>query len=168
MALYGSDRDASLVRHINRELLHNIISQEVAFYKYSLAETESNIYGESNGKKIFSSPILFNCLIKRNPQNIEETDIGHDFNRSNTFYFLRDDLVDAGFLPEVGDIIFYYGDYYEIEQAIHNQLFLGKDPAYNYGPNPLNPELERFGYSVSLGYVAHYVSAEKTGIELGR
>ena len=33
MALYGSQRDVSLIRHINRELIADIISQECAYYK---------------------------------------------------------------------------------------------------------------------------------------
>lgn len=165
MALFGSKRDVSLIRHLNRELLHNIITQKVAFYKFNLEKSKTNIYGESNGKKSFSAPLLLNCLIKRTPENFEETNIGTDFNRTNEYYFLRDDLVAANMLPEVGDVIYDHGDYYEIEQQIHNQFFMGKDPDYNYAPNPINNELAKFGYSVSVGYVAHYTTAEKLGIE---
>ena len=33
MALYGGQRDISLFRHVNRELIGDIISQEVVYYK---------------------------------------------------------------------------------------------------------------------------------------
>ena len=36
MALFGSARDASLVRSINRELINDFIDTEIAFYKLSL------------------------------------------------------------------------------------------------------------------------------------
>lgn len=167
-ALFGGRRDVSLFRHLNRELLHKIISEQVAFYKVDLEKTTTNLYGESNGTKKFSEPVLFNCLIKRNIPEIGETDIGNNYSRTNVFFFLFDDLRDAGIYPEQGDIIYYYGDYYEIEKPYRNQLFVGKDPDYNYNENPLNPELANYGWKVSLGCIAHYVSAEKVGLEQGR
>ena len=36
MALYGANRDISLFRHLNRELLNNIIEQKVGYYKIIL------------------------------------------------------------------------------------------------------------------------------------
>ena len=38
MALYGGQRDISLFRHVNRELISDIISQECVYYKYKLEE----------------------------------------------------------------------------------------------------------------------------------
>lgn len=170
-ALFGRKRDISLFRHLNRELLHKVISQQIAFYKVNLEKTTSNLYGESNGTKFFSEPTLLNCLIKRNIPDIRETDIGNDYSISNVFFFLFDDLVCAKIHPEQGDIIYYYGDYYEIEKPYRNQLFVGKDPDWNYasdgGINPLNPELDEFGWKVSLGCIAHYCSPEKVAIERG-
>ena len=46
MALYGGQRDISLFRHVNRELIGNVISQQCAYYKYKLEETKTNLYGE--------------------------------------------------------------------------------------------------------------------------
>ena len=53
MALFGSVRDISAFRHINRELLGDIITQQVAFYKFKLDNTLVNIYGEASGKKYY-------------------------------------------------------------------------------------------------------------------
>ena len=61
MALFGSARDASLIRSINRELINNIIDVEVAFYKLSLNDTKANMYDESD-KKVYYQPIRLNCL----------------------------------------------------------------------------------------------------------
>ena len=164
MARFGQSRDISVFRHINRELLGNIITQQIAFYKVNLEKTVSNLYGESTGKRYFSEPVLLNCLIKRTDPNFENTDLGRDYSRTNTFSFLRDDLVEAMVTPELGDIIMYYNDYYEIEQSFNNQLFVGKDPDYPYEANPLNPGLGDYGYSVSVNCVAHYIPADKLGL----
>lgn len=162
----------SLFRRMNRELLGNIITQQVAFYKVNLEKTTSNLYGETTGQRFFSEPTLLNCLIKRTDPNFVETDLGRDYERTNIFSFLKDDLRDANVFPELGDIIFYYGGYYEIEQSFDNQLVVGKDPDYPYNSpdslNPLNPDLDQFGYSVSINCVAHYISADKLSISRER
>ena len=45
MALYGTQRDVSLFRHLNRELMWDIISQQCAYYQLKADETKVNIYG---------------------------------------------------------------------------------------------------------------------------
>lgn len=164
MALFGANRDVSMIRKVNRELLGNIISQQCVLYKVNLEKTTSNIYGESVDKRFYTEPTILNCRIIRNDPKFEPTDIGPDFSRTVTFSFLRDDLVDASAYPEPGDVIMYYEGYYEIEQSYDNQLFVGKDPSYPYSTNPLNPGLENFGYSVSINCVANYIPADKVNI----
>ena len=44
MALFGSSRDISMFRKINRELLGDIITQQCAVYKFRLEETNINIF----------------------------------------------------------------------------------------------------------------------------
>jgi hypothetical protein len=63
MALFGEKRDISMFRHINRELMGNIISQQAAFYKYRPSQTNSNIYGEASQEKFYIGPVLLYCLI---------------------------------------------------------------------------------------------------------
>ena len=110
--MFGSSRDVSLIRHLNRELLGNIITQQAAFYKYKLQETKVNLYGEAAGVKYYDGPFLFNCLIERADPEYPITDLGIEFQQGVTFAFFRDDIVDAGIVPEVGDIILYEDSYY--------------------------------------------------------
>ena len=164
MALFGSARDISAFRHVNRELLWDIITQQVAFYKFKLGETLVNIYGEASGEKYYNGPTLFNCLIDRNDQQYADVPYGVDINWQVQFAFLKDDLIDSTLVPEVGDIILYNENYYEINSIISNQLFVGKDPDYPNDTNPLNPGLEQFGYNVSIVVKAHVVPGDKVGI----
>ena len=164
MARYGSERDISLFRHLNRELIGDIITQQCAIYKFKLDETNVNIYGEAAGEKYYMGPVLFNCLVERRDQEYPETDLGTDFNWGATFKFLRDDLVDSDVVPEVGDIILYQEGYYEVDSIIANQYYMGKNPDYPNSPNPLNPDLDKFGYNVSIICQTHYVPADKVGI----
>ncbi len=164
MALYGTSRDVSLFRHINRELLHDIITQQCVYYQFKTSETKVNIYGESAGAKYYTEPVILNMLVDRGDNTSPTGDMGVDYDRPMTFKFFRDDLVDANLIPDVGDIIMWYEGYWEVENTNANQLFVGKDPAYPYDVNPLNPGLENFGTNLSIMCVCHYVPADKVGI----
>jgi hypothetical protein len=168
MAIFGSIRDASLVRHLNRELLHDVITQQCAVYKIKIAETKVNIYGESSGARYYHEPILLNCLIDRGEMEQPTNEFGVNYSREVEFKFLRDDLVDSTLVPEVGDIILYYQDYFEVDTVIENQLFAGKDPRFPYNQNPLNPGLEGFGMDVSIICKTHYTSADRVQISKER
>ena len=164
MALFGSSRDVSFIRRINRELMGNIISQQCAFYKYKLVETKINMYGEASGGKTFDGPILLNALITIGDNTSPVSDFGVDFDWPMSFAFLRDDLVDANVHPEVGDVILYQESYWEVDNTNTIQFFAGKDPDYPYNQNPLNPGLENFGYNVSVTCVCHYIPADRVNI----
>jgi hypothetical protein len=164
MAIFGGSRDISLFRNINRELLWDVITQQVSFYKFKLGETLVNIYGEASGEKYYNGPVLVNCLITRANQQYADVAYGVDLNWQIDFAFLRDDLVEANLVPEVGDILLYQENYYEINSLIENQYFVGKNPDYPNEINPLNPGLGNFGYNVSVIAKTNVIPADKVGI----
>jgi hypothetical protein len=158
MALYGGSRDVSLFRHINRELINNIIEQQVGYYKISLDKTEANLYGEAL-LKTYNDPVLVNCLIERTPPEWKETDFGTDVTQDITVRFLRDILVDTQLYPEVGDVVLWQDDYYEVDGVVENQLVVGKDPSYSYSDDNTD-----FGSSISIIVTAKFIRPEKLGI----
>ena len=162
MALYGGSRDISLFRHINRELINNIIEQQVGYYKIALDKTEANLYGESLNKT-YNDPVLVNCLIERTPQTWTETEFGSNVNQDITVRFLRDILVDIQLFPEVGDVVLWNENYYEISALVENQLVVGKDPSYSY-----STDNNDFGSSISIIVTAQYIRPEKLGLKQER
>jgi hypothetical protein len=177
MSLFGTARDASLIRHIGRELVNNIIEQQVGYYKIDLTKTTSNMYGESSAK-IFYNPVLVNCLIERSAQEWKTDSFGPDVDRKIQLRFLRDDLkgyelsielpeggcgFQYGIYPEVGDVVLWQNNYYEIDDVLENQYFVGKDPDYSY-----SLDNDNFGSSISIIVNAHYTRVEKLGIEKDR
>lgn len=181
MSLFGTARDASLVRHIGRELVNNIIEQQVGYYKIDLSKTTSNLYGESNGTKIYYDPVLVNCIIERTPPTWTTDSMGPDVNQDLTVRFLRDDLLNVelsmestelsgggrgftyGIFPEVGDILVWDEAYYEVDSIVENQYFVGKNPIYSY-----SPDNKDFGSSISIIVNAHYTRAEALGLTQDR
>jgi len=167
-ALFGSARDVSMFRYVNREVMDNIISQQCVYYKYNITETKVNMYGESTDGHYFQEPVLLFCLIDRSNQNYIQDGVGVDLDWGASFSFLVDDLTQANVFPQVGDIIEYQNGYFEVDNVISNQLFVGKNPYYpNYdsnGNNLLNPGLENFGYNVSIVVRTHYAPQDRINI----
>ncbi len=194
MALFGQSRDISMFRYVNRELMGNIISQQAAFYKLRLSQTNFNLYGEAAQEKYYDGPILLYTLIDLPDQEWSTDDLGVNFNWKPTFRFLRDDLLDklkdfnedtiygANLVPQVGDVILYETAYYEVTATNAAQYFVGKDPDYPNSPQPNNPAgatyplpsplwnpgLDEFGYNVSIICQTTYIPADKVGITLER
>lgn len=158
MALFGRQRDVLLINSINRELLPDIITQQVGYYKVTLGASQTNMYGEAVNK-FFSEPALINCLITRGEQIWSTDAYGPDVNRALSFAFFQQDLRDLELVPEVGDVIFYYENYYEVDGTIENQYFVGKIPEYAYSDG-----INQFGSSISIVCSTHLVPADKLGI----
>ena len=162
--MFTGQRDVSLVRKLNRELMGNIITQQCSLYQFKLEETKVNIYGEAAGSKFYNGPFLFNVLISRQNQVYVENEEGIQFNQPIDFYFFRDDLVDADVVPEVGDIVLYQERYYGVQSTISNQYWGGKNPDYPNNVNPLNPGLEKFSNNLSILVSTYYIPADKVAI----
>jgi len=162
MALYGKNRDIWLMKSINREMIHDVIEQQVGYYKPKLDETKINTYGESLNK-FWIGPVLIKCLIERGDQIWDTSEFGPDVKRIFKFRFLRDDLICANVVPEVGDVILYSEDLYEVNAIVQNQLILGKDPDYAYSNS-----VQEFGSSLSIILETNYIRSEKTGIKIDR
>ena len=167
--MFTRDRDWSLMRHINRELMGNIVTQQCAIYQYQLEQTKVNLYGEAAEEKYFDGPYLFNVFINRANQEFLENLEGIQYNQPIEFYFLRDDLVEKDVVPRVGDVILYEESYFGVQSTIENQYWGGKNPEYPNNdsdgePNPLNPGLEKYGNNVSILVSTYYIPADKVAI----
>ena len=156
--LFGSRRDINLMTKISRELIKDIVEQEILYHKLSLEDTAVNLYGESLSKSYFNS-VKLNCLITRGDQVIDIDEFGPDLGREASFAFIRRDLVDVSVVPEVGDIIQWHRDFYEVDLVRENQLFYGRDNNYNlasYGNN--------FGESISIIVDCHLTRTDRVGL----
>ncbi len=167
-ALFGGARDISMFRHINRELMKDIITQQCALYTIILDKTITNLYGEAPAGKFYTEPVLLNALIEVGSQSHPINEQGVDFDWKIKFSFLLDDIRDANVNPNVGDIIMFQDSYFEIDTTNVTQFFVGKDPDYPYEPNPLNPGLSEFGYNVSVICDTHYVPKDRINLSKAR
>ena len=86
MALYGGQRDISLFRTLNRELINQLVDTEVDIFKTSIYDVNENLYGEAI-EKIYKKGIRVNCLIEHLDQEWDASEFGMDVNQSTTFSF---------------------------------------------------------------------------------
>jgi len=156
MALFGGQRDAKFLASINSELINAVIDTEIEFYKLVVESSNSNLYGESESKSYYDS-ILIPCLITKDDKNSGMDDYGHTYTRTSKFAISRDILVKADFYPEVGDIVFWDNEYFELDNVDANQYFTGKNP--ETWPNGSD-----HGYSVSVVVDAHATRQTPQGI----
>jgi hypothetical protein len=162
MALYGSARDASLIRSVNRELINNFIDIEVAFYKLSLDDTKANMYDEADNK-VYYSPIRINCLAGKDAKSYVSDEAGYDITRTGQFQFLRDDLKDKNIHIEEGDVLEWDNEFYEIDSVGASQYWTGRNPSTDIGM--VTGDLDDFGYSVAVSVEAHVTRRNRLNIQ---
>ena len=156
--LFGSSRDFNLMTKLSRELIKDVVEQEGLYHKISLEDTDVNLYGEAMQKSYFNA-VKLNCLITRGDQVIDIQEFGPDLGREASFAFVRQDLVDASVVAEVGDILEWHNDFYEVDTVRENQLFVGRDSGYNLASYANN-----FGSSISIIVDCHLTRADRVGI----
>ena len=158
MALFGGSRDISLFNTISKELINDIIQTEVGYYKFVLEKTTSNVYGESLGK-MFYEPVRIACLMKKEDQTWSSDEFGSDVDQTFDFRFLKEELVGINLVPEIGDILLFKNNFYEVDSRVENQLILGKDPDY-----AISTGTSDFGSSHSIILTGHLSRVEKLNL----
>ena len=158
MALFGGSRDISLFHKLNKELLNDIIQTEIAYYKFALEQTTVNVYGEAPGKNYFE-PLKIACLISKDDQLWSSDDFGSDINQTIGFKFLKKELKDINLVPEIGDIILFKNNFYEVDSKVENKFILGRDPDY-----ALSTETTDFGESFTVLLNTHISRVEKLNL----
>ena len=158
MALFGGNRDISLFHSLNKELINDILQTEVAYYKFALEQTKVNVYGEAPGKNYFE-PLKIACLVDRSDQSWSSDAFGSDVNQGISFRFLKNELKNINLVPEIGDLLLFRNNFYEVDSRIENQLILGRDPDY-----AISTETVGFGDSFSILVNAHISRVEKLNL----
>ena len=109
--------------------------------------------------KVYYEPMKIACLIDRDDQSWSSDDFGSDINQTIGFSFLKNELKDINLIPEVGDIILFRNNFFEVDSKIENQLILGRDPDY-----ALSTEVANHGDSFSIIINAHISRVEKLNL----
>ncbi|WWT39320.1 hypothetical protein [Microcystis phage Mel-JY01] len=156
MPLFHGKRDARLIHTFSKELIERIIDTEVILYKVYSENSRKNIY-EENDAKLYYEPIKISCLISRQEQTYEQENFGSDVSQICDFAFMRERLKDVGTVVDVGDIIEYNGQFWEVDSVVENQYFGGKNPDFSFAGND-------WGANISIVANTHLTRKSKLNI----
>jgi len=124
---YVSPTDLKLMNSVNTELMNEIIENYVQIYKISPDATTTNIYGESaeNGK-VYYPGVEISALIEHPDTTNQDEGFGPDRIKVVKFRFHEGMCQEAGIYPEVGDMITWDDQYFEIENVVQEQHLGGQ------------------------------------------
>ncbi len=125
MARFALSRDIKFFESISRELVDVVIETAVVLYKLVIEDSKTNLYGESLNKTYYQG-VECTAVIQRDDTQANYEGFGADSSQNVQFRFNRFTLQDAGFYPEVGDIIFHNEAYFEIDNVTEDQLIGGR------------------------------------------
>lgn len=132
MPRFVSQRDFDFFQHINKEIILDVVDVPVVLYKIIPDITSINIYGESTNKARYRG-INLQGLIKYTKRTPETEDgFGYDVKQTDVeFRFATKLLQDVNVYPDVGDIIGFNSNYYEINNITEAQLIANR-PDYSH------------------------------------
>lgn len=153
-------KDLEFFDTVNKELLGNpqteksgIINQEVVVYKVSVYETETNLYGEASSGKRYQNGVKLTCLVTADDFDYDTNEFGPSANQNASFAFLRQQLIDANYVPDIGDVIEWNYGFFEIATINENQLLAGmQDNNHSVVCNAFLADPTKVGLSRSRGY----------------
>lgn len=125
MPRFVTERDFQFFQHINKEIVIDVVDLPVVLYKIIPDIVSINIYGESTSKTRYRG-INLHALVQYPKTEQQSEGFGFDSNQNVEFRFVRKLLQDVDVYPEVGDIIGYDANYYEIDNINEVQLIAGR------------------------------------------
>lgn len=130
MPKFISDRDVSFFKGIARELVDTVIQNAIVLFKVNLNESKINLYGESINKTWHAGVELY-ALINKEAESATYEGFGSDTKQNIEFKLDRWMCEEKNSYPEIGDVIFFDGSYYEIDNTNETQ-FVGGQPNNNF------------------------------------
>jgi len=125
MARFALSRDIRFFEGISRELVDAVVENTVTLFKLIVAESKTNLYGESLSKTYYQG-VLCNAMIDRQDTATNYEGFGSDQSQAVEFRFNKFTLNDKNVYPEIGDIVYHNDAYFEIDNIREDQLVAGR------------------------------------------
>jgi|TARA_R110000822_G_scaffold165525_1_gene306015 hypothetical protein len=178
MPIFGRQKDRELIKHFSKEVLQDILDTPVLIYKPFITRTNTNMYGEGvNGDKNYRPGVLLHAIINREDQEWTTDTFGIDIEQKGSFTFLNEDIWKVaatgsdesdGFAIEIGDLIYYDAQYWEIDTTVKNQYLHGRNQNIIAGDGVafgFADETDMHGESLSTVAQAHITRRSRINVE---
>lgn len=124
MPKFFGPNDIKTLQRMSKELVEQIIDTNVLYSKMNVSQTVQNFYGQSLHKQ-FSVPVSLQAMIYHNPptylfdyQVTQQQDV--------QFKFLQTTLQDHNIYPQIGDVIIWRNQLWQITTITNEQLLAGR------------------------------------------
>jgi len=124
--LFITPREIDFINDIGKEIVKDVIGQKI--YYFPISEIKSkvhDVYEEAPGK-IFENPILIDCLVKYQPQEITTNQFGSEEYSTIEAYVQERDLIDKQIKVMEGDFFSYGTLFFEVIQAPDSSTIFGE------------------------------------------
>jgi hypothetical protein len=123
---FFSTRDLKVINSFNGEIMGDIIQTTIILYKMEADQTKTNIYGETDAStgKMFFPGVEITALIDKADIDTPYDEFGPDRNQTVVFKMRENMLKLINIYPEVGDIVKFNNQFFEVDNVVQQQ-FLG-------------------------------------------
>lgn len=124
--LFITDDEIEFFSHISKELIQDIIGQEITYYSINYENNVTNeLYNESITKTVYS-PVVFNALVMYNPPEQTTTNFSIDTIYNIEVYVHKHELDERNLLPREGDFCKFGKVMYEVKKITNPQITFGQ------------------------------------------
>lgn len=119
-------KELSFMAQINKELIQNVVGQEVIYYRIIVEKTRVNdLYNEAINKS-YAEPVKINCLVyyENSAESVSIFPADSKFNVD--VYFHNIELAEREITPRMGDFVQFGEVLYEIYSTSRPQIAFGQ------------------------------------------
>ena len=121
-----TDREIAFINQVNKELLQQVIGQDVNYYAISVEKSRAHkLYNEAV-KKVWSPPVKVNALVLWDNPSTASTAQGLDAKYNCDVYFHTTELNERNVLPKEGDFVEFGQVFFEITSVTQPQIVFGQ------------------------------------------
>ncbi len=128
MSIFYQNRDLNTFKSISKQLTEKVIDIEVLYFKLNTQQISTNIYDEakkSHGGRKYNQGVKLHALVQHEAQMVQYQQ-SMKYNRLLRFKFLITTLQDHNVYPEVGDVICWSRQYFQISKVTQQQLIASR------------------------------------------
>jgi len=124
--LFITPREIDFINDIGKEIVKDVIGQKI--YYFPISEIKSKVHDiyEEAEEKIFENPILLDCLVKYQPQEVKTNQFGSEEYSTIEAFVQERDLLDKQIRILEGDFFSYGTLFFEVIQAPDSTTIYGE------------------------------------------
>lgn len=124
MPKFFGPNDIKTLKRMSKQLVQDVIDTKVLYSKMNVSQTSQNFYGQSLHKQ-FTVPVSLPAMIYHQPpEYLFEYQVTQQ--QTVSYKFLQSTLVNYNIYPQIGDVIIWRNQMWQITTITNEQLLAGR------------------------------------------